>query len=550
MKFKVLTLVIIFVVSSPVVFAQHNYSIPADNWTYEVISQLQTRGYLLDLSPGFKPYRRMEVARALLKLEQTNDVSAFPLADRWLIEKLEREFSYELRLLKLRAQHTDTSLTGARFAEEAFFNVVKGYYKDFKYAGSVSVRPISRTEFGFDIGNHLSLYTDATVDQTLIDDSLYTGSTKFGLKALHQQAYIQYSDSHVDLTFGRDYLSWGYGNHGTVLISTTPGAFDMVSLFLKTKVVKYNWFVAQLDQMPEFTPDTNSYMPFPTVGVPNPAANRYFTGSRFEFNIANKVFLGAYQAATFGGVNAPIDLEIINPVRVTYETESNSHKDLNAFLGGDISVFLLRKLNFYGDLMIDDWQVDRKTKGDLKPNLYAFDVGLKASNILEHFGTSGTDANVQLMVVRNRVYNEYNWSSFEKLLLRNYPVANPYGDNFWNLDIRASHWLNYDWKVGLQFLHVEHGSSNIYSSYSMPWLTDPNVTVQTGYHEAFPYGTIQVTNLVSARLLYQPASDIYGELMIGYSLDHNYRYTPGLDKNIISFLFTFYYNFTKSILFR
>ncbi len=550
MKSKILTLLAVYVVSVPTVLAQHNYSIPPDSWVYDVIAQLQTRGYLHELSPGFKPYRRMEVATALLKFERASNLLTLPRADMWLIEKLDREFSYELQLLKLKAQVNDTSLTGARFAEEAFLDVAKGYYKDFKYARSTNVRPISRTEFGFDIGNHLSLYTDATIDQTLLDDSLYTGSTKFGLKALHQQAYIQYSDKHVDLTFGRDYLSWGYGNHGTVLISTTPGAFDMVSLFLKTKVVKYNWFVAQLDPMPEFTPDTNSYMPFPTVGVPNPIANRYFTGSRFEFNIENKVFLGAYQAATFGGVNAPIDLEIINPVRVTYETEANSHKDLNAFLGGDFSVFLMRNLNFYGDLMIDDWQVDRKTKGDLKPNLYAFDLGLRASNVLEHFGISGTDANVQLFVVRNRVYNEYNWSSFEKLLLRNYPVANPYGDNFWNLDIRASQWLSYEWKVGLQLMHVEHGSSNIYSPYTMPWLTDPNITVGTGYHEAFPYGTIQVTNLVNVTLLYQPRSDIYGQVMIGYSLNHNYSYAFGLDKNVFSFLFTLYYDFTKSILFR
>lgn len=550
MKLKFLTMMFIFIISVPTIFAQQNYSIPPDSWIYDVITQLQTRGYLLDLSPGFKPYKRMEVATALLAIKQKNDFSALPRADKWLIEKLEREFSYELTLLKLKAQNPDTSLTGARFAEEAFFNVVKGYYNEFKYSRAVNVRPVSRTEFGFDIGNHLSLYTDATVNQTLLDDSLYTGSTKFGLKALHQQAYIQYSDKYVDLSFGRDYLSWGYGRHGTVLISTTPGAFDMVSLFLKTSVVKYNWFVSQLDPMPEFTPDTNSYMPFPTVGVPDPLANRYFTGSRFEFNIANKVFVGFYQAATFGGVNAPIDLEIINPVRITYETEVNSNKDLNAFLGGDFSIYLPRNLNFYGDLMIDDWQVDHKSKSDLKPNLYAFDLGLRASNILEHFGISGTDANVQLMVVRNRVYNEYNWSSFEKLLLRNYPVANPYGDNFWNLDVQTSHWISYDWKIGIQFLHLEHGSSNIYSPYTMPWLTDPKITVETGYNEAFPYGTVQVTNLVSATLLYQPRSDLYGRIVIEYSLNHNYGYIAGLNKNVFSFLFTFYYNFKKSILFR
>ncbi|MCL4511133.1 MAG: capsule assembly Wzi family protein [Bacteroidetes bacterium] len=549
MRYKILAVLFAFSACTTA-FAQHNYSIPVDNWTYDVIQQLQNRGYLLDLSPGFKPYRRMEVAEALQNLEKKTDISKLPQADRWLIKKLDREFSYEKQLLDGEKQNPDTSFSGARFAEEAFFNFVKGDYKTFKYSDKLNFRPTLRTEFGFDVGNHISLYTDATIDQTLLDDTLYTGSTKFGLDALHQQAYIQYFDRYVDLTFGRDYLSWGYGNNGTVLISPTAGALDMASVFLKTSVVKYNWFVAQLNPMPEFTPDTNSYMPFPTVGQPDPMANRYFTGSRFEFNIANKVFLGAYQAATFGGPNAPIDLEIINPLRVTYETENNSGKDLNAFLGGDISIFWPRNFNFYGDLMIDDWQVDRKTKGDLKPNLYAIDAGIRVSNILESFGISGTDANLQYMMVRNRVYNEYNWASFEKLLLRNYPVANPYGDDFWNLDLRLSHWLTYDWKFGIEMMHLEHGSSNLYGPYTMPWLTDPNITVQTGYNEPFPYGTIQITNLFKASVMYQPRQDFYGQATIIYTQNHNYEYSAGVDKGVVSFIFTIYYNFAKSILFR
>ena len=52
------------------VSAQDNYSIPVDIWTYNVIQELQTRGYLLDLSPGFKPYHRIDVARALEKLDE------------------------------------------------------------------------------------------------------------------------------------------------------------------------------------------------------------------------------------------------------------------------------------------------------------------------------------------------------------------------------------------------------------------------------------------------------------------------------------------------
>ncbi len=532
--------------------AQHNSSIPVDSWIYDAIQGLQTRGFLLDLSPGFKPYRRLEVAQALLNLEKKDDISSLPQADRWLIDKLDKEFSGEKELSDVEAENPDTSFTGVRFSEEAFFNLASGDYKTFKYADKVEFRPTLRSEFGFDVGNHLLLYTDATVDQTLRDDTLYTGFTKFGLKALHQQAYVQYSDRYVDLTFGRDYLSWGYGNNGTVLVSPTAGAFDMVSALVKTKVVKFNWFVAQLNQMPEFTPDSNNFFETgggSTWGLTPPMANRYFTGSRLEFNIADKAFLGIYQAATFGGADSSINLEDINPVRVTYETENNDNKDLNTFLGADASIFWPRNLNSYGDLLIDDWMVDHKVRGDLKPNVYSFDIGVRASNILDKFGVSGTDANLQFMMVRNRVYNEYNWSSFEKLMLRNYPIATPYGDDFWNIDLRLSHWLTPDWKFGIEIMHIEHGNQNIYGPFTMPWLTDTTITdamVQAGYryHEPFPYGVIQETNLFEASVMYQPQPNLYGQAMVSYSQNRNYQYSTGVDKGIFSFLFTIYFDFS------
>ena len=533
--------------------AQDNFSIPVDNWSYDDISALQTRGFLLDLSPGFKPYRRLEVANALINLEKKVDVSSLPASTRWLLEKLDSEFSGEMGFVRAESQDKDTTFTGARFSEEAKLNLAKGNYSPFKYASDVKVRPFSRSEFGFSVGNHLTLYTDGTIDQTLNDDTLYTGSLKYGLRALHQQAYVEYSDKYVDATFGRDYLSWGYGNNGKILVSTTAGAFDLASLFVKTSVMKFNWFVAQLDQLPYFTPDTNDYSPYgptPTAGLPDPLANRYFTGSRFEFDICNKVFLGAFEAATFGGPDAPIDLGIIDPLRVTYEIENNDHKDLNSFLGSDISVFLPANLNLYSDLLLDDWQVDKKTKSDLKPNLYAFDVGISAADILSRLGVEGTDANIQYRIVRNRVYNEYNWLSYEKLILRNYPIADPYGDDYWNLDLRLSHWLSFDWKLGVEIMHLEHGSSNIWSFYDMPWLTDPNVTLQTGYNEPFPYGTVQVTNQFEATALYQPHGYYYAEATAIYSWNHNYMYVPGQDKGAFSFVLTIYYNFVLRLPFE
>ena len=93
---KKLTLVLFSILfSAEISFGQYNSSIPVDSWIYDAIQQLQTSGYLLELSPGFKPYRRLEVSEALSQFEKTTDTSALPTAERWLVEKLNDEFSRE-----------------------------------------------------------------------------------------------------------------------------------------------------------------------------------------------------------------------------------------------------------------------------------------------------------------------------------------------------------------------------------------------------------------------------------------------------------------------
>jgi hypothetical protein len=300
--------------------------------------------------------------------------------------------------------------------------------------------------------------------------------------------------------------------------------------------------------MPEFTPDTSSYMPFPTVGVPDPLANRYYTGSRIEFNINDKVFAGVFQSAMFGGPNAPIDLTLINPMRALYETKVNNHiNNADVNVGLDLSVFWPKNYNLYCDFMISDYQVDHKTKGDLKPNPFAFDVGLRATNLLSGFGLSGTDGDLQFNAVSNRNYNDYNWSSYLKVMQGNYPIAYPYGNDFWDIDLQLSQWLTYDWKVSAEALHLEHGSYNISSPYTMPWLTDPNVTVQTGYSEPFPYGVDQIEDMLKASAMYQPCPSLYGKASLIYSQFHNYKYSFGLNRGVLSFELTFYYDFTANI---
>ncbi len=181
--------------------------------------------------------------------------------------------------------------------------------------------------------------------------------------------------------------------------------------------------------------------------------------------------------------------------------------------------------------------------------MYAIQVGGRASDVFAQGGITGTDMSLQYMMAGNRVYSASDSASYQKLLLDNYPIANPFGDNFWNIDLRLSQWISFDWKIAVEAMHLEHGSSNIYSFYTMPWLTNPNVTVETGYREPFPYGVIQETNLFRVDAMYQPKNHFYALASLIYAHDRNANYIPGISKDEFSFVLTVYFEFSHSFLF-
>ena len=167
----------------------------------------------------------------------------------------------------------------------------------------------------------------------------YQPGTDFSTAAL-TTFYGKFKLPWFELLLGRENLSWGPGRHGSLLISDNPLPMDMMKLSAWYKWVKFHAFTGILGSDIE---------------------NKYISGHRLEFNLWDRISLGIAETMVHA---ERFDITFINPFQIytvtgmlpkSVEGESIVSPD-NGLDSADIDVLLLKNLEIYGELMIDDFQ--------------------------------------------------------------------------------------------------------------------------------------------------------------------------------------------------
>jgi hypothetical protein len=143
-----------------------------------------------------------------------------------------------------------------------------------------------------------------------------------------------------ELLLGRENFSWGPGRHGALLISDNPLPMDMMKLSAWYKFLKFHAFTGILG---------------------SDISKKYISGHRLEFNLWDRVSLGIAETMVYTG---RFDITFSNPFQIYTVTgmlpksvggESIVSPD-NGLDSADIDILLLKNLEIYGELMIDDFQ--------------------------------------------------------------------------------------------------------------------------------------------------------------------------------------------------
>lgn len=449
-------------------------TLPTYHRAYDYLEALQARGYCLDLLIGNVPYTRGEIAESLLKIAK----NPHNKMNSRFIKELLRELSAEFRNEILELNSGKPVGEQLKYQTHFVLNLESGDSKKPDYKGTY------RTGVGVRVGDQVYGFSGVNFDQYDYEDPFYTGYKWRGFAGYTEQAYISFQWKRIDLKFGRDFIKWGFGKTGTLLMSNNARPIDNFLGSVDFGPFKFTFFGGQLSEFPARYIDE--------VRMP---AKRYLSGHRLDLSLFN----GRLQAAIsemmlYGGYNETFNLTYLNPL-IFYH---GAHKNQSSYLGNElptIEIMVYPKTNWqiYTSWLIDDYQIERVEINDLEPNEIGWLAGTQWADALNFPGLS---LSTEYVRISNRTYKAPE--AMEKFIHFGKLLGHPLGNDFDKIDFEAMQWLSARAFLKLGFSYTRHGEGSVYTPWDTPW---QNSTLEKGYTEPFPTGLVEKiarTSLVCA----------------------------------------------------
>lgn len=500
---KLLLLFIILFLFSNAGFSQE--IVPLSSWIYQSVDFLQAAGYFRGLDQGNRPWSRRDIASEMINIDYKEISNQSAKVE---LERLRYEFQSEIEALKNDTGDSD-NLDLLRF------------YSGFsdKYSNTARNYIAFRFHAALQVARNLTLQYGAYLDQQFMDDPYFTGYEWRGFQGYQEQMFISWQTQNINLKFGRDYIKWGYGHTGNLFISDNSRPFDQISIKVMSRRISFQAFIVQLDKLYN--------------------ANRYLNASRFEIRLPNNLFIGLGQSSLYGGEKQSIDFTMSNPLAFYSFTQDNDSKAMNMMLYSDLAWYFRDKFKYYGEFLIDDYQIDHAEKGDLEPNELAFLVGLQGVDLF--WNLHGW---LEFVQVRNRTYNVPDARPFEKFLHKNMPIAHPLGTDFQYFQIHMGRWMSSHFRIDFDYSLLRQGEGTIRGEFTEPWMAD-DVTMATGYSEKIPYGVVETSNTITAVIHYEYNTRIQTDFGFQYIIIDNYQHIKGDSKSEFAITFRLLIEYAK-----
>ena len=217
-------------------FSAPQETLPTWHWSYDYIEQLQRRGYCLDLDGMNKPYTRGEVAKSLAKalVDMAPDFveQGSPEYMQEVMGRLAGEFAFEIDLVK--------KITGVKDMLHLRTNFRADMVEQDQ--GDSDYRGVYRAGIGARFSKNVYAFSGYNFDQYAYNDDMYKGYKWRGLAAYAEQAYVTGVWDKFKVRFGRDYLKWGPGESGTLVMSDVSRPLDHVSVSAGFGPFRYQFF--------------------------------------------------------------------------------------------------------------------------------------------------------------------------------------------------------------------------------------------------------------------------------------------------------------------
>ena len=284
-----------------------------------------------------------------------------------------------------------------------------------------------------------------------------------------QDGYIQYDNTWgmINNTWiaGRAFLDHGFGKTSQLLMSKDSRPFDLFSWNIQYKGMSGNMTGIQLENIN--------------------GKKRFLSLHTLTWDINEKLTLSFSEASIYSGENRGIEWQFFNPVIFWVpERENPSTGQANGFLYGGIKYKHTSTLSFWAELLIDDYQINNESKGDLEPNEIGFLGGVEKTG----WPLQTSDLWLEYTRITNRTYQTPDIS--ETYTHRGFPIGHYLGNDFDMIQLYYSQEnMKGKLKPYISLAYVRDGANGLDTPFDTPW-EDSTVTMTTGYSEPFPTGPI------------------------------------------------------------
>ena len=321
-----------------------------------------------------------------------------------------------------------------------------------KLKAKLFVKPFSNVYF----------YSSISLDEQKAEDSVYTGKKWRGLAGGIEQSFATYNSKTFTAIAGRFKAYWGIEKS---LLLSAEQPLDGFSYSLKWKKLTLSYQLAKLNQI-GITLGTLFY------------ENRYFAGHRIDVALNDNFRFGLFESVIFGGYGRTIEFNYLNPVLFFHSDQLNDNTNDNTFLGFDFTYFH-KKTKLYGQVFVDDMQIEKKSQGDEEPDQIGLTIGVFQTDICNN-----TDLEFTYTRITNRTYNQaYPKNRYTE----NNRSLGYYDTNDFDLiSAEVRHWLSRKTILTLNASYHRQGEGSINDAWTEPWLD-----IEGDYSEDFPTGIVE-----------------------------------------------------------
>ena len=447
-------------------FAASSETLPTFHWSYEFIQALQVRGQCLDLYSMNQPYTRGEVAKSLLgaekEIRRQNNTVIYKL-----YVSLLREFAPEIDEVR----NPDEQKESIYFRSYLQANLDRTEEEDTKYNG------LYRGGVGAQIGSRFFVFSGVNFNQYDYNNPDYAGYKWRGITGFTEQAYISYQTNRLQVKFGRDFIKWGPGQSGTLVMSDIARPLDHLFAAVNFGPFRFSYFASELDRAPGKKAG-NAWIP----------VRRYLAGHRLDVRFwGGRIQAGISELMLYGGEAEKFNIVYVNPV-IFYHGANYNNSDIsgNVLPSVDFMVYPQKNWQIYTSLLIDDIQIEKTVQDDMEPDEIGFILGTNYSDPLQ---IQGMNVNLEYVRVANRTYKTPD--PLETFIHRGQPLGHPLGNDFDTMLLGISQWIRPTMWAKVDFKHIRHGEGSIYSPWDTPWRA---FTLEEGYDEPFPTGIVETEN--------------------------------------------------------